>query len=312
FWQFPYLVALHAQSTNDWPASGLFALLPTLEAGGIASADCALGFPAADIEHCGGAFVVYGRDLDATTAVVKRLEATALAAEAAFVHRLLPCEEAVELAMARGRPGSPILLGDVQDNAGAGASADEPRLLRTLIEKGARDALAALLWDAEASQTAHKAGVGATIELSLGGRYGSDGPMTASFLVENLSDGLVHCRGAVTGDLEVNLGPMALLRVVDPRSEVRVIVASVRTQCLDRAMVEILGIDIRRQAIVALKSTNHFRADFEPLAQEVVMVAAPGAHPCDLSQVEYRRLRAGVRLGPKGKPQPSAHGRRHA
>src|SRR5690606_13476817 len=110
-----------------------------LETGGIVSVDCALGFPAADIEHCGASFVVYGRDPAAVASVLKRLEAAALAAEDAFAHRLFPCEEGVELAMAKGRPGSPILLGDVQDNAGAGASADEPRLLRTLVEKGARD-----------------------------------------------------------------------------------------------------------------------------------------------------------------------------
>lgn len=306
FWQFPYLIPLHAQSTNDWPSNGLFALLPGLETEGVVSADCALGFPAADIEQSGASCVVYGRDAAATAAALKRLEAAALAAEDAFVHRLLPCEEAVALATSRGRAGHPILLADVQDNAGAGATADEPRLLRTLVEAGAKGALLALLWDAEAARAAHEAGVGAELELALGGRYGSDGPMVARFRVESLADGPVRCYGPITGDLDVDLGRMALLRVVDPNSEVRVVVASIRTQCLDRAMVEVMGVDLVQQSIIALKSTNHFRAAFEPLVQEVVMVAAPGVHPCDLGGVEYRRLRPGVRLGPRGRPQPPA------
>jgi microcystin degradation protein MlrC len=44
----------------------------------------------------------------------------------------------------------------------------------------------------------------------------------------------------------------------------------------------------------------HFRADFQPIAEEVLIVAAPGPNPADHRQLSYRHLRAGLRIMPKG------------
>jgi microcystin degradation protein MlrC len=96
------------------------------------------------------------------------------------------------------------------------------------------------------------------------------------------------------------LGNMALLRVVDDKSDVRVVVGSSRSQCLDLAMIRHLGLEPTAQKIVAVKSTVHFRADFDPIAAETLVVIAPGIHPCRLDDLDYRKLRAGVRLGPLG------------
>jgi microcystin degradation protein MlrC len=93
---------------------------------------------------------------------------------------------------------------------------------------------------------------------------------------------------------------MALLRVIDENSEVRIVVGSSRSQCLDLAMIRHLGIEPTEQRIVAVKSTVHFRADFDPIAAETLVVIAPGIHPCKLVDLDYRNLRAGVRLEPLG------------
>ena len=84
--------------------------------------------------------------------------------------------------------------------------------------------------------------------------------------------------------------------------DVRVVVGSKRCQCLDQALFTHIGIDPSRQRIVGVKSTVHFRADYEPIADKVLVVEAPGAHPCRLDAVTYRNLRPGVRLGPGGQP----------
>jgi microcystin degradation protein MlrC len=81
---------------------------------------------------------------------------------------------------------------------------------------------------------------------------------------------------------------------------VRVVVGSSRSQCLDLAMIRHLGVEPTEQKIVAVKSTVHFRADFDPIAAETLVVIAPGIHPCRLDDLDYRKLRAGVRLGPLG------------
>jgi microcystin degradation protein MlrC len=98
------------------------------------------------------------------------------------------------------------------------------------------------------------------------------------------------------------LGEMALLRVINESSEVRVVVGSSRSQCLDQAMIRHLGVEPSEQKIVAVKSTVHFRADFDPIAAETLVVIAPGVNYCRFDDLHYRNLRAGVRLGPLGPP----------
>ena len=57
--------------------------------------------------------------------------------------------------------------------------------------------------------------------------------------------------------------------------------SSRRLQAADRAILHHLGVDPATRRILALKSSVHFRADFEPLAEEVLIVAAPGANIAD-------------------------------
>jgi microcystin degradation protein MlrC len=84
---------------------------------------------------------------------------------------------------------------------------------------------------------------------------------------------------------------MALLKVKD----VRIAVASRKQQAADQAMFRHLGVDPASVRILVLKSSVHFRADFGDLASEILVVAAPGPSPADLSQLPYRKLREGVR-----------------
>ncbi|MBT5520624.1 MAG: hypothetical protein HOK36_07675, partial [Rhodospirillales bacterium] len=93
---------------------------------------------------------------------------------------------------------------------------------------------------------------------------------------------------------------MAVLRVMDKDCDVRVIVGSERCQCLDQDILRHVGIEPGEQHIVVVKSSVHFRADFEPIAKEVLVAEAPGAHPCRLDNVDYKNLRSGVRLGALG------------
>ena len=51
---------------------------------------------------------------------------------------------------------------------------------------------------------------------------------------------------------------------------------------------------------MVLKSTCHFRAEFEPIAEKVIVVISPGAYLADPACYPFRRLRPGVRLCPLG------------
>ena len=101
-------------------------------------------------------------------------------------------------------------------------------------------------------------------------------------------------------DCNAKLGLMALLKVADETCDVKVIVSTERFQCLDLAIIRHLDIEPTKQNIIVVKSTVHFRADFDPIAAETLVAAAAGAHPCQLENLKYQNLRKGVRLGPMG------------
>jgi microcystin degradation protein MlrC len=301
--QFPFLVPLSSQATTMPPLDRIYAGLGEMPEPGVASVDIAMGFPPADIYDSGGAAVVYGEDPAVVGAALDRLYDSVCAAEPALEDRLLDESEAVRGAQRIvAESGGPVVLADVQDNPGAGGSSDTTGLLKALVEQEARGAALAALWDPKAAARAHAAGPEAELRLALGGRYAEagGGPFDAHFLVERVTDGRFTCTGEMYAGSEATLGRMALLRVLAPGTEVRVIVSSERFQSLDLAVFRHMGIEPTEQNILAVKSTVHFLADFAPIASEVLFVDSPGAHPCRLDRVTYSRLRPGVRLGPGG------------
>jgi microcystin degradation protein MlrC len=81
---------------------------------------------------------------------------------------------------------------------------------------------------------------------------------------------------------------------------VGVVVTTKRMQAHDQSPFRHLGIEPSEQKILVLKSTVHFRADFQPIAETVLVALAPGGHVVDTTRYPFRRLRAGVRLFPLG------------
>src|SRR5690606_13474343 len=202
------------------------------------------------------------------------------AKEGDFAGRLWPPAEAVAHAIARAATArKPIVLADTQDNPGAGANSDTVGLLEELARQGARDAVFGLLYDPEAAAAAHAAGMGARIERGIGAVSGMAGhaPFHGAFTVEALSDGTFAATGPFYAGNTLQLGPMAVLRL----DGVRIVVSSRKQQLADQAMLRHLGIEPARQKIIALKSSVHFRADFEPITEEVLVVEAPGPNTAD-------------------------------
>jgi microcystin degradation protein MlrC len=173
-------------------------------------------------------------------------------------------------------------------------------MLEALVRNKAQKAALCILTDAKAALAAHSAGIGAEITIDLGGRTNIPGvrPFHGTFRVAGLSDGRFVCQGACVGGRAANLGPTALL-VIDG---VSVVVASKRMQAYDLEMFRHIGIEPTEQRILVVKSTCHFRADFEPIAEAVLVAVAPGAHLVDARKYPYKNLRPGVRLEPLGPP----------
>lgn len=299
----PFLFPLSSQCTDFDPCKSIYRAVKRInrEIAEISNIDFATGFPPADIAECGAAVVAYGENTAAVGHAVDRIYQQVLDAEADFNFELLSPDEAVTRAMKNGSD-KPVVLADAQDNPGAGGTSDTTGLLEALVRNGARQAVIAVLYDPEVADLAHQAGVGAILHLELGAKSGLPGiePYEGRFEIEALGDGRFVYTGEMNLNARAELGNMALLRVVDESSEVRIVVGSSRAQCLDLAMIRHLGIEPTDQKIIAVKSTVHFRADFDPIAAETLVVIAPGIHPCKLVDLDYKNLRTGIRLEPLG------------
>src|SRR5258708_32977929 len=102
------------------------------------------------------------------------------------------------------------------------------------------------------------------------------------------------------------MGPSECLRIGD----IRVVVGSYKAQLADQGMYRYVGIEPTGQAILVNKSSVHFRPDFEPIAEKLLICAAPGAMPADTAELPWTRLRPGIRIKPNGAPfMPSTKAR---
>lgn len=296
----PFLIPLVAQHTWSAPMQGLYAQAMAVGPAPQTWAEIAAGFTAADIAEMGPSVLAYGPSQAEADKAADALYEACLAAEPEFDGALLDPPEAVAKAVRLGEgKRDPVILADVQDNAGAGASSDTTGLLHALVESGARGALLGMLCDAEMAIKAHAAGAGAVLEGELGGQAVGQ-PYEGRFIVEALSDGRFAFTGEMYAGCIAEIGPCAVLRVDDVRCDLRVVVTSLRCQCLDLACFTHIGLDPAKARLVAVKSTVHYRADFEPIAAGIVNVAAPGLFPCRLETIPYKRLRKGVRVMPLG------------
>jgi microcystin degradation protein MlrC len=307
FRQVPFLIPVQAGCTLLEPAKGLYARLPELENGAVDHVSFAAGFAPADIRHCAPSVVAYGRDQAAAEHAAESLQGEIVTQEPAFVFKVWDPEAAVAHAIRRARAvRRPVVLADTQDNPGAGANGDTVGLLEELVLQRAEGAVLAMLWDPEAAAAAHAAGEGAEITVGLGAKSGLPGhaPFEATFTVERLGDGRFTGTGPFWRGVHAQMGPMALLEV----GGVRVVVASRKAQAADQALFRHLGVEPPEQRILALKSSVHFRADFQPIAEEVLVVATPGPNPVDYTTLPYRNLRPGMRLMPMGPAFEAAAG----
>lgn len=292
FRKIPFLIPVSAQSTLAEPAAGLYRTLRSLESGKAAegaSLSLAMGFPPADVAFCGPSVLAYADDAATAHTLCDALTAAVMAAKAQFQGNLLGEDEAIRRALAMPEEGGPVVIADTQDNPGAGASSDTMGMAAALLRHKVRGAVVAAIHDPEAAKTAHKAGVGAEIQIALGGKAPVTGsaPLAGRYRVVALGSGDFMATGPMYGGSRMQLGPMALLEI----DGVRIIVSSRKQQAANRGMLEHMGVVAENCRIIVLKSSVHFRADFTTLAQAILVVESPGLNIDNPAKLPYTRYK---------------------
>lgn len=293
--QLDFLIPTIAQCTLSDPAKSIYEALNDLEQqAGIFSLTFNPAFPAADIADCRPSVLAYGWDDETVNSVADALAQLVIDAESDFEVPILTPEAAARYAVENGKPGRPVIIADTQDNPGGGSTSDTMGMLKALLHANAQNAAVGLIVDAQAAAAAHAAGTGSVVSLQLGGRGGfvGDTPLTADFIVEKLSDGVVQMSGGLYGVSIGQMGLSACLRV----GGVQIAVCSNTSQMADQQQFRYLGIEPREKSILVVKSTIHYRASFDALGGLNIFAAAPGGMVADFTTLPWRNLPRRIRM----------------
>ncbi len=167
FRQLRFLIPIAWQSTDMEPCRSLYAELAALEDEAIPTLSFLPGFPAADFPDCGPSVIAYGRSQSEADHAADRFATMVADQEMAFAGEVLSPDEGVQRAMAIAAAGAarPVIIADTQDNPGAGGNSDTTGMLRALVANGAERAAIGLIVDRDAAMAAHRAGIGAVVNL---------------------------------------------------------------------------------------------------------------------------------------------------
>jgi microcystin degradation protein MlrC len=89
------------------------------------------------------------------------------------------------------------------------------------------------------------------------------------------------------GGLKGSFGPSAVLRV----GGIEILVVTIARQMLDLQQVTAFGVDPQSKRVVALKSMQHFRAAFEPIAGQVIVCDSGALCTPRFDRLPYRNVR---------------------
>lgn len=272
--------------TNREPMKGFVSRMTSLEKEpGVLTVSLAHGFPWGDVPDMSTQVIV-------TTDDNVRQDGAALArslGEELFELRGHTSDSHVDAARAvelvRKAPYGLVVVADSADNPGAGAPGDATHLLRAFLDSGISTLAAGVIYDPGAVALASKAGVGRRLSLRIGGKMcaASGQPLDLDVQVAAIDRDAWQSFAGAKGPL----GTVVTL-VADGMA---LLISDRRAQCYDAGVFERAGVDLSLCRVVLVKSMQHFRASFEPLANRVILTTTPGTHPFDLKSIAYLRVR---------------------
>ncbi len=177
----------------------------------------------------------------------------------------------------------PVVLADVGRQSGRRPPSDSTFVLERLIERGIGNAVLGAFWDLGAIHVCRDAGVGATLDLRLGGKCGpasrqaDQSSVTVRAIAEN------HSQGGLDGRT-----PMGTAVWIETADRISLLLVSIRGQVFNPDAFTGLGIELTSRKLIIVKSTQHFHAGFAPLAREVLYVTSPGALSLEFAEIPYR------------------------
>ena len=205
------------------------------------------------------------------------------------LNNYMSVEEAAAIAKAYTRTTGPIIVADYADNPGGGGYGDSTNLLKAMLEAGLTDTAFGPMVDNETALYLHQQKVGDTVTVTLGGktdaRFGG-APLQLTGKLKLVSDGSYTGDGPMVGGLRLSFGPSAVIEV----DGIEILVVTEPAQMLDLQQFKAFGIDPAQKTVVGLKSMQHFRAAFEPIAGKVIVCDSGALCTTYYDRLPYRNV----------------------
>ena len=252
--------------------------------------DCAFvhGFSATD-RSCSSSAVLVVADGCSADAYADQLAAYVWSLREDFVKADVP-DAAGAIDAALKAPGEGyVIVNEASDNPGSGGPGDATHLLREMLRRDLPRTIMGPIFDPETAEQVHKHHVGDRISIRLGGKtipVAGEPLELEGVEILNLSDGRFVSAAPINRGVPMCLGKSARLR----KGNVEFIVVSVRYQTLDDRSFLMTGADLSQYRIVGLKSMNHFRGYFTPLADAIITADTPGVRPANLALYPYKHV----------------------
>lgn len=245
------------------------------------------GFSYADVPNCGFSVVVVA-DGDRQTAleIAKRFSAEIVSKREALNHKELVYSVEGGIAQAKRLVAAgrrPVVLLEHADRMN-----DSTYVLREVLRQGLPRTVVPYVWDPKAAAAAVAAGQGAKVKLAVGG-HSSDragGPVQVEGKVIHARRVTYRATGPYFTGRLVDLGETA---VIDTGSAV-VSITSVASTAVDDDCLMQFGQSLNQFDIIVLRSKTHFRAFFEPVSADILIVDTPDWGPADLTTLPYRHV----------------------
>jgi microcystin degradation protein MlrC len=289
----PMMTSTLVHTPSRQPMKDIMDMAMAAEASGaVLNASVFGGFPHADIPHIScSAVIVCDRRADEGQALLDRLLGMAWDRRASFLYEGAPL--ASQIAHARTLGDGPIVLVDHGDNTASGGTQDVMSVIEEVMKQGLQDVVAGPIADPAAVARILAAGTAASVTLSLGGRTDMPQigllakPLTVTGKVARITDGEFVVTGPMATGTRVRMGKTAVLDT----GAMQIVVSEGRSEPFDTGVFTHCGIDPRRKRYVLIKSRQHFRAGFEPIARHIVLCDGDGVTSSDLRLFTYKNRR---------------------
>lgn len=249
------------------------------------------GFAYSDVPHIGFTVAVVTDD-DAVSGerVAKAIAMRIWQDRRALLHEelVLPLAAGVREGLARAVGAKrPVVLLEHADRLN-----DSTWVLRELLAHRGRRVAVPYLWDPAAAQACLVAGAGAEVSIEAGGQSSdrAGGPVRLDGKVLYAGVKSYTGTGPMRHGRRIDLGPTAL---VDAGGIV-VSLVSHPTTAIDLDPFTQFGLDVNDFALIVLRSKTHFRAVYEPIASEILIIDTPDWGTAALTTLPYKHVPAGV------------------